>query len=238
MMLTRLHRGRALLQRLVLGVLLVCAWMVVAPTNVGGATTLVMVDGHSMEPLLYTGDLAVAVRKPSYAAGDLVVFTVAGGLVIHRLVKQGPDGRWRTQGDNKPSPDPWRIGAQQIQGRYLVALPGVGSKLRWIQRQPMVIGGVAGLFTLALFVPWRRRGGVAPESEQMPERGDSWVAAALTGFGGTACMLLVLVLVRAGAPATSAQSLALGIGGVIALGFAIYLLTELLAEPAASNKSA
>lgn len=221
---------RALTQRLAGAGLLALAWLLVAPTAVGGATTLVMVDGHSMEPLLYTGDLAVAIRKPEYHAGDLVVFTVGGGLVIHRLLRESNDGTWRTQGDNKKTPDPWRISESQIKGHYLLGLPGVGVKLRWIQRQPLVVGGGAALLTLALFVPWRRHGGASPEHQPDASRGDVWVTIAMCGVGGAACLMLALAIVGSGRPLLSVLPLTLGIGGLVAVGFGVLLLTDLTAK--------
>ena len=184
-MLRDASRAASFAKRGLLVVLFAAATVVVAPSNLGGATTLVTVDGHSMEPLMHTGDLAIALRKPAYEPGDLVVFSVGGGLVIHRLIRRNADGSWQTKGDNKPAVDPWRIDRQNILGSYVFSVAGAGARMRWIQRQPMAIGGFAGLLTLALFVPLRRRGGSAPESAHAPERVDVWVATALTGLGSS-----------------------------------------------------
>ena len=50
-------------------VLLATAWIVLAPTRLGGQTSYVLVVGNSMEPRLHRGDLAVIREAPDYDAG-------------------------------------------------------------------------------------------------------------------------------------------------------------------------
>lgn len=219
---------RAVVTRLAGAALLVTTWLALAPTAIGGATTLVMVDGHSMEPMLYTGDLAVAMRRPSYSVGDLVVITVGGGLVIHRLVHENADGTWRTQGDNKPGPDPWRVASSQIKGRYLLGIPGLGHGLRWLQQEPLVIGGVAGLFTLLLFSG--RRGRHSHERSRPPDRIDHWTIVVMCLLGGVYCLLLSTVFVGGGYALLSALPLTLGLGGLMSTGLGVLMLTDLLQD--------
>lgn len=222
--------GRVHVRRLVVIAALAVGWMLLAPTTVGGAMTLVAVDGHSMEPLLYSGDLAIALRPSSYEVGDLVVFSVGGaGLVIHRLVARSTDGTWRTQGDNKPGPDPWTVTEAQLKGRYLFGLPNAGKWLRGVQRQPLVIGGLAALFTLLLFSG--RRGRFSPEGPRQPDHTDAWTIAVMCLLGGAGCLLLSMVLVRGGAPLASLLPLGLGVAGLVSAGLGVVLLSELLDAP-------
>ncbi len=69
---------------------------------------LVVVNGRSMEPSLYTGDilLAVSTRLREFSVGDIVVWCSGYGFcVVHRVVGLEA-GYVITQGDNNPAPDP------------------------------------------------------------------------------------------------------------------------------------
>jgi len=81
------------------------------------STPLVVVEGNSMLPTLYNGDL-VLIHKPEPAeidVGDIVVYRspATGRLVIHRVIKVNivklPDGtlayKFVTRGDNNPVDD-------------------------------------------------------------------------------------------------------------------------------------
>lgn len=133
------------------------------PHHLGGPVTLLRVAGTSMEPGLHTGDLGVLYESSTYAIGDIVGYRVpegtfgAGNLVIHRLI--GGDGRtgWRTQGDNRTSPDPWRPTDDDIAGRLVWSTPGGGSLLSRAA-EPVPLGLLCGgLTALVLAWPDRRR---------------------------------------------------------------------------------
>jgi signal peptidase I len=69
---------------------------------------LVVVNGGSMEPTLYTGDilLAVSAKLRGFGVGDIVVWCSGPGFcVVHRVVGL-EGGRVVTKGDNNPAPDP------------------------------------------------------------------------------------------------------------------------------------
>ena len=77
----------------VASVALVVTWFfLLRPAFLGGPASYVMVSGVSMEPTLYSGDLAVVRKQGSYGTGDIVAFIVAEGepgekaIVIHRIV--------------------------------------------------------------------------------------------------------------------------------------------------------
>lgn len=135
--------------RRVLGLLGSAAWVAVAlvvawllwPTSLGGRTTLTIVSGASMEPTYRTGDLVVARRGP-VEVGDVVVYVppdVGGARVIHRVVGgDGTDG-WVLQGDGNDFLDPWRPTEDDVLGRAVLHVPGVGrvaaialSPLTWL----------------------------------------------------------------------------------------------------------
>ncbi|MEM2498010.1 MAG: signal peptidase I [Candidatus Nezhaarchaeales archaeon] len=107
------------------------------------------VEGKSMIPALYDGDLVVIMRvgggsihaAPKYAStpGDIIVYYSRsdGYLIIHRAIaKAYLDGKWRflTQGDNVAVPDAGQdpkdpstwITEDRVVGKVVVRVPKVG----------------------------------------------------------------------------------------------------------------
>ncbi len=72
--------------------------------------TLVVVEGHSMEPLFQSGDLVLVQKVPpdQIHIGDIIVYRGCGGhLIIHRVVDicKGGSYCFLTWGDNNRIPD-------------------------------------------------------------------------------------------------------------------------------------
>jgi signal peptidase I len=132
-------------------------WVALAPAQVNGPATYAIVEGHSMEPLLHTGDLAIARRQPSYRVGDLVMYRVAYGLVIHRIVAGDAVRGWTTRGDNRPEIDPWVVPDDGIVGRYWTAIASFGPVIVWVSRNPLPFGAICASLVLLTYVPRRRR---------------------------------------------------------------------------------
>ncbi len=82
--------------------------LVFRPTILGGPASYIIVTGISMEPTLYTGDLAVVLRQEHYQAGDVVAYRTSGGNVIHRIVGGSAESGFTMLGDNKHDTDPWQ----------------------------------------------------------------------------------------------------------------------------------
>lgn len=139
------------------------------PSALGGATTLTVVVGPSMEPTYHRGDLLL-VRQGNYDAGDAVVYRIpadepgAGNLVVHRLVEQEADGTWLTQGDNRDSLDPWRPTNDDILGRSLVTVPKAGF-LWMLFAGTLGIGLILAVIVTTAFWPERNDTGEAEEEE-------------------------------------------------------------------------
>lgn len=139
---------RCLLLALVTAALLVAWFLILRPDSLGGPATYVMVDGHSMEPALGSGDLAVVRQQDDYRPGDVVAFRVPegepgeGGMVIHRIAGETPEG-FVTQGDNREAPDSWRPTADDIVGRVWFSVPR-GGHFVYLLRQPLALGAVVG----------------------------------------------------------------------------------------------
>jgi signal peptidase I len=114
-----------------------CAWVVVV--------------GTSMEPEMHTGDMVLVRRDGAWEVGDVVAYqlgdsagTGVAGTVIHRLVSGNTADGWRSQGDNKPNPDPWTIQDSAIIGRQVLFVPQLGAILGWA-RSPIVLALAAGV---------------------------------------------------------------------------------------------
>jgi len=102
---------------LALPLVLVVLTILVLRTGLNVSTPLVVVEGNSMIPTLYNGDLVLIHKPPAdeIRVGDIVVYRspVTGRLVIHRVVKvlesEQNDGtviyRYITRGDNNPVDD-------------------------------------------------------------------------------------------------------------------------------------
>jgi signal peptidase I len=137
------------------------ALVILWPAQFGGFTGLTVVNGHSMQPTYYTGDLVVTLRLPSYQPNDIISFKVpqgqpgAGGRVIHRVFSDtSVKGQtvYTTKGDNNPSVDPWHPGNADILGKALFSIPAIGSVLGGASN-PIVVGLVAGI--LVTLLVWR-----------------------------------------------------------------------------------
>lgn len=156
-----------------MAVLLVVWFVLLRPVALGGPAGYQIISGHSMEPLLHTGDLVVTQSASTYAVGDLIAFHVpagqpgAGSIVIHRIVSGDGASGFVVKGDNKPAPDSWQPKASDVIGRSWIALPGSGDVLLTLRR-PIVLGALAaGVFAFWFLmsdvrVPrWRRKRGAA-----------------------------------------------------------------------------
>ena len=112
-----------------------------APTTLGGPLSLIWVSGLSMEPTLYTGDLAVLYEREQYAVGDIVAFRIPeGGTVIHRIIEVHPDG-YRFQGDNRDQVDPWTLDETAIRGQQILSVPQAARAMTWLG-QPRVLAAL------------------------------------------------------------------------------------------------
>lgn len=144
---------RRFLLRAVVAAVLIPLWFAfLAPRALGGPLSMIWVSGTSMEPTLFTGDLAVLHRRDGYEVGDVVAFQIPqGGTVIHRVIEAGPDG-YRFQGDNRDIHDPWVLPESEILGRELVSVPQAARVMTTVGRPEVLAALAAGLVVF-----WRLR---------------------------------------------------------------------------------
>ncbi len=79
--------------------------------------------GTSMNPTLSQEDILEVEPADPLMVGDVVLFGSERRLVVHRVVRLGPDGI-RTKGDNNDLADPYILMPQEIIGRVVGAWRG------------------------------------------------------------------------------------------------------------------
>ncbi len=126
------------------------AWLVLAPPQLGGSTSFVVVDGSSMLPSLQGSDL-VALRPASNPkVGDVVGYRseLLDRVVLHRITGiEG--GRYVLKGDNNSFVDPDRPVRSEIVGKVWFDIHKGGHLIAWLQ-VPWVLAAVAALFVLVI----------------------------------------------------------------------------------------
>lgn len=175
----------------------VAAFFFLAPRQLGGWASYAIVSGTSMLPTLQEGDLVMARERPQYEVGDIVLFEVDGGRVIHRIVGESEEG-FIVQGDNKPRVDNWTPDHDEILGSQVVRVPRVG---RWIydaQQNPYIFGALlGGLGSLGIAGTRRRRrraGAHIAEGRRRLRPANSIPRRSFTGAAVVVAMLGVLGL--------------------------------------------
>lgn len=134
----------ARLTRVVLVSLAVAVALAAVAAWLGGFGLHVVTTG-SMEPEIPVGSLVATrpVAPRSVHAGDVVAFADpgdAGRTILHRVVRvnaaDGRQPRFTTQGDANASPDFEEVRAGLLRGRQLIAIPRVGTVVRFLSDIP------------------------------------------------------------------------------------------------------
>lgn len=136
------------------------AWVLFAPTAIGGSATYVVTNGISMEPRFHTGDLAIVRPAADYRVGDVVAYhsSLLHVVVLHRIIAiRG--GHYVFKGDNNDFVDPVHPTRSQLLGRLWLHLPGGGGVLNWLHTPVMgaMLAAVIGVLLLFGSAQTRRR---------------------------------------------------------------------------------
>lgn len=125
-------------------------WWAVAPPQLGGSTSFVVVDGTSMLPRLRGDDLVLLRASGSYRVGDVVGYRseLLRRVVLHRIVAID-HGRYTFKGDNNGFVDPERPTRDRLVGRMWFHVPA-GGRVVGMLRVPWIVGVLAALLVLAL----------------------------------------------------------------------------------------
>lgn len=139
----------------------VVVWLIVAidafylwPVQLGGATSMVIVSGVSMEPTYYGGDLVIA-RRMEPTIGDVIVYapeSLGGSQVVHRIIGGDAESGWILQGDNNSYEDPFRPKGDEVRGVVLVHYSNFG-RVTVLLLNPMVWAALL-LAALVLLLWW------------------------------------------------------------------------------------
>jgi signal peptidase I len=121
-------------------------WLALAPTQLGGQVTYVIVNGNSMEPKFHFGDLVLVRRQAAYQIGDAVTYQNAelGRFVFHRIVGIQVD-HFILRGDHNTWLDGYHPGQGEIIGKLWVHIPALGKAIQWA-RDPFHLAIGCGLF--------------------------------------------------------------------------------------------
>ena len=133
----------------VLLVLTLLLWILFLPTQFGGGSAYVIVNGNSMEPLYHKGDLVVIRTETTYEVGDIVTYfnQELKAPVIHRIIAE-KDGTFIMKGDHNPLQDISQPAPKDIFGKAWLHFPAVG---KWLQPTQTPLG-ITLLSAAAIFI--------------------------------------------------------------------------------------
>ena len=136
---------QSLLSTLLSLLMAIIAWFAIAPTQLGGQVTYIIVDGNSMEPKFHFGDLVLVRKQSIYQAGEAVTYQDAemGQYVFHRIVNIQGD-RFILQGDHNTWLDSYHPKQSEIIGRLWIHIPMAGKPIQWA-RKPLGLAIICGL---------------------------------------------------------------------------------------------
>jgi signal peptidase I len=149
--------GLRAISALLMAVGVLAAWWYLAPRSLGGRDTYVVVDGPSMEPILWSGDLLILRQAPVYRVGQIVGYRTPQlrAPIVHQIIAVHR-GHFSTKGVNNAFVDPAQPTSREVVGRLWLDLGRLGTVLRTMQR-PAVGGPLLGLAAATAAVPRRRR---------------------------------------------------------------------------------
>ncbi len=122
-----------------------------APREVGGQTTYIILVGNSMEPSFFKDDLVLVRKSVNYKQQDIVAYRQPDvGIVFHRIIRMENDC-FVLKGDNNSWEDSYCPVQQEIIGKYWLSIPRVGRFLR-ILRTPAGFSFVVFFFSLLILM--------------------------------------------------------------------------------------
>lgn len=104
-----------------------------------GIKPMIVLSG-TMETEIYTGDMAIVkeINVKELKQGDIIAFKNSENIILtHRIVKieeNNGDLEFITKGDNNDSNDDETIKENQIEGKYIFKIPGLGNFMMYLQK--------------------------------------------------------------------------------------------------------
>jgi len=149
-MLSRGWRNPTTVAGLIASVLM---WFFLAPLQLGGQVSYVILSGNSMEPGFHRGDLVIARAAADYRVGDIVAYHHPDiGVVFHRIVSDDGD-LFTLKGDNNTWDDSYSPRKDDILGKYWLFIPKIGSWIADLRKPvPMVLLSLGiGIVLVSIF---------------------------------------------------------------------------------------
>ncbi|RLE58973.1 MAG: signal peptidase I [Thermoprotei archaeon] len=119
-----------------------------------------IVSSDSMAPYLNVGDIVIVDRYPAKIdVGDVIVFIdPSSRLCVHRVIEIRNSNHaevYVTRGDSNPTPDPWWLTRNEIIGKVVFKIPGLGRLILNMSKLmgPLMIIVGALLMLIAFTVP-------------------------------------------------------------------------------------
>jgi signal peptidase I len=131
-------------------VVLGAVWWLVAPPQLGGSTTFVVVDGASMLPRFHRSDLVALRPASSPGVGDVVGYRSAmlRRVVLHRIIAV-EGNRYIVKGDNNSFVDPEKPRREELVGTLWFRVPSAGHVIGAL-KVPWVLAALAALLVLVV----------------------------------------------------------------------------------------
>jgi len=156
--------------------LLLCnLWLIGAKTILGqsdptvfGYSGAVLLSG-SMSGSMEVNDMVIIHREETYAPGDVITFRSGNALVTHRILEDTQYG-FITKGDANNAADLQPVPHDQVQGKVVLVVPGVGNVIRWL-RSPLGLCVLAITGLAVLLIP-----GSAPAAPRYKKGGEEYEA--------------------------------------------------------------
>ena len=124
--------------------MMIVFWLALAPAQLGGMASYIVVIGKSMEPKFHRGDLVIVHKEPRYQIGDVIVYrnSQLKSFVFHRIISQQM-GRYTLRGDNNSWVDTYEPSVKEVIGKLWLHIPGGGTVIQAI-RTPFTMALIAG----------------------------------------------------------------------------------------------
>ena len=169
--------------------IVVGVWVTLAPVQVGGPATYIIVNGNSMEPLYHRGDLVILHVADLYQVGDIVTYRHPDiGPVIHRIIEQ-QDDQFTLRGDNNNQDDTYRPTSNEVIGKAWLQIPSVGKYLT-AARSPFNLAILAVVLVIVGLGPSRKQKSDRKLRRRQQKAQGAHVVQQPTDSRGTACVLL------------------------------------------------
>ena len=128
-------RISSIIKGLVITAIAVAGWFFLAPTQLGGSATYLIIKGVSMEPSIKQGDIVIARERSSYKVGDVAAYrdTLSKTRVLHRIIARNGD-HYTFKGDHNSAKDAFQPTQNEIVGYEWIHVPRGGTVLTWIQK--------------------------------------------------------------------------------------------------------